>query len=489
MKVLFVLPPFDLSAAFGSSTKMKRGFLPSLGVGYIGGILEAHGYETALLDAQVTSLDPLETVEGILKEDPAIIGLSVMSVYAHAAYAVASELKARAPHIVIVAGGPHCTSNYKDVLNECSAIDMVIPGEGEYPMLEVANKISAKEDYRAVNGISYRSDDGKVIMNDRGATAENLDDLPHPVRHIYRPYPYRPLPNQVRREPATTSITSRGCSWGKCTFCFQGGVYSSQYRRRSPRNVVEELIPLVREDGMREISFWDDTFAVNPRWINEFCDELDREKLDITWTCYGHMRSVRPDMLKRMARSGCYNLYYGFESGVQEILDLVKKGTTRQRIRDAVKWARDADIEVRGSFILGFPTETPEQSLETIKFACELNADWMVFFPYHVVPGTPMEALAHQDGRIIENMQLVHFPEFVSSGYTDQEQLHNMVQSAYKKYYLRPRYWSLVARNLIKRPYMFKYYYDAVKFWLELTRGGGRMDPAKPRDEAPAPTT
>ena len=489
MKILFVLPPFDLSASFGSSTKMKRGFLPSLGVGYIAGILQSQGHETALLDAQVTDLNPIETVEGILEEDPDIIGLSVMGVYAHAAYAVASELKARAPEILIVAGGPHCTSNHSEVLNECPQIDVVIPGEGEYPMAEIVAKISAKEDYRDVKGIAYRTDDGKVLMNGHGETAKNLDDLPHPARHIYSGYAYRPLPNQVRHEPATTSITSRGCSWGKCTFCFQGGKYSSQYRRRSPRNVVEELIPLVREEGIKEISFWDDTFAVNPRWINDFCDELDREKLNITWTCYGHMRSVRPDMLKRMARSGCYNLYYGFESGVQEILDMVKKGTTRQRIRDAVKWAKQAGIEVRGSFILGFPTETPEQSLETIKFACELNADWMIFYPFHVMPGTPIEALAHQDGRLMDDLRLIHFPEFVSSGYTDVEQVHNMVQLAYKKYYLRPRYWALVARNLAKRPYMFKYYYDALKFWLDLTSGGGRMAPIESSDEATATTT
>ena len=97
----------------------------------------------------------------------------------------------------------------------------------------------------------------------------------------------------------------------------------------------------------------------------------------------------------------------------------------------------------------------------------------MIFYPFHVMPGTPIEALAHQDGRLLDDLRLVNFPEYVSSGYTDVEQVHNMVQTAYKKYYLRPRYWSLVARNLARRPYMFKYYYDALKFWLDLTHGGG----------------
>jgi radical SAM superfamily enzyme YgiQ (UPF0313 family) len=461
---------------------MKRGFLPSLGVGHVAGLVEQRGHQAELLDAQIMDLDPIQTVEEIIERDPAVVGISAMNVFAHAAYAVARELKARAPKIVIVLGGPHATASYKDIFDECPAVDAVIPGEGEYPFAELVDKVSRNEDFRSVAGVAYLDDNGKMVLNGHGMTAKNLDELPHPARHIYDGYDYRPLPNQVRREPSTTAITSRGCSWGKCTFCFQGGEYSSRYRRRSPQNVIDELIPLVRERGMREIIFWDDTFAVNPKWINEFCDKLDREKLKITWSCYGHMRAVRPAMLQRMARSGCYNLYYGFESGVQELLDMVKKGTTRQQIRDTVKWAKDAGIEVRGSFILGFPTETPEQSLETIKFACELNTDWMMFFPFHVAAGTPIEALAHQDGRIIETQRSTHFPGYVSSGYTDQEEVYHMVQRAYRKYYMRPRYWGRVTMNLVRRPYMFKYYYDAVKFWMELTSNGGRVE--APSDSA-----
>ncbi|MCC6795727.1 MAG: cobalamin-dependent protein [Candidatus Hydrogenedentes bacterium] len=475
MKVLFVLPPFNLSASYGTTTKMKRGFLPSLGMGHIAASVEQDGHETALLDAQIQDLDPIQTVEKILAHGADIVAISLMNVYAHAGYAVAAELRARDREVMIVVGGPHVTSDCRRVLTDCPAIDVAIPGEGEIPLREMVALVSAKEDWRAVKGIAYRKADGRPYVNGKADVLRNLDLLPHPARHIFDPYDYRPLPNQVRREPATTAISSRGCSWGKCTFCFQGGEFSSSYRRHSPKHMVEQIKPLVHDRGVKEILFWDDTFAVNVKWIDEFCAELRREKLDLTWSCYGHMRSVKPDMLKKMAAAGCFNIYYGFESGVQELLDLVKKGTTRDQIRQAVRWTRDAGIEVRGSFILGFPTETPEQSLETIRFACELNADWMMFFPFHVQPGTPIEALAHQDGRVIETQTTVYFPEFVSSGYTDKEEIHKMVKKAYFDYYMRPRYWNLVARNLIKRPYTFKYYYDAVKYWLDLTRGGLTM--------------
>ncbi|MBX7256843.1 MAG: B12-binding domain-containing radical SAM protein [Candidatus Hydrogenedentes bacterium] len=472
MNVLFVLPPFNMSASYGTTTKMKRGFLPSLGIGHLAAMVEADGHKATLLDAQIMDLDPIQTVERIIAHGPDVVAISLMNVFAHAGYAVASELRARDPNVFIVVGGPHVTSDCRRVFSDCPAVNAAVPGEGEMPFRQIVAALSAKEDWRSVKGIAYLDASGRPFVNGTAEIVDDLDVLPHPARHIFAPYSYRPLPNQVRREPATTAISSRGCSWGKCTFCFQGGEFSPRYRRHSPEHMIAQIVPLVREHGMREIIFWDDTFAVNPRWIDDFCAGLKREKLDLTWSCYGHMRSVKPDMLKKMADAGCFNIYYGFESGVQELLDLIKKGTTRQQIRDTVRWTRDAGIEVRGSFILGFPTETPEQSLETIRFACELNADWMMFFPFHIQPGTPIEALAHQDGRVIETQTTVYFPEFVSSGYTDKEQVHAMVKKAYFDYYMRPRYWTLVMRNLVKRPYLFKYYYDAVKYWLDLTRGG-----------------
>ncbi len=475
MKVLFVLPPFNMSVSYGTTTKMKRGFLPALGIGHIAAMVELDGHEATLLDAQIQDLNPIQTVERIVADGPDIVAISLMNVFAHAGYAVAAELRKRNPDAFIVVGGPHVTTDCRRVFTDCPAIDAAIPGEGEVPLRQLVAAISAKEDWRAVKGVAYRDADGNPFVNGKADPVSDLDALPDPSRHIFDPYDYRPLPNQVRREPATTAISSRGCSWGKCTFCFQGGEFSPRYRRHSPQRMVSQIVPLVRERGMREVIFWDDTFAVNAKWIDEFCAELKREKLDLTWSCYGHMRSVKPDMLKKMSDAGCFNIYYGFESGVQELLDLIKKGTTRDQIREAVRWTRNAGIEVRGSFILGFPTETPEQTLETIRFACELNADWMMFFPFHVQPGTPIEALAHQDGRLIEAPWTAYFPQFVSSGYTDEDEVQRMVKKAYFDYYMRPRYWALVMRNLVKRPYLFRYYYDAVKYWLDLTRGGLTM--------------
>ena len=472
MKVVFVLPPFDMSRALGSKRKMQRGFLPSLGVGYVAASVESCGHSTALIDAQIQNLDSDETVDQVLNADPDIVGISAMSVYAHSAYAIAGKLKERNPNLLVVMGGPHTTSFYNDVLHECPAVDIVVPGEGETVFAELVEQVSRKEPYHDVKGILFRDSEGNAVMTDQAPVVKDLDSLPHVARHLFDPYPYKPLANQVRYEPATTAITSRGCSWGKCTFCFQGGTFSPAYRRRSPENVIEELNHLVRDRGHKEIIFWDDTFAVNPRWIERFCDLLERERLNIAWSCYAHMRAVKPDMLKRMAQCGCYNIYYGFESGVQEILDLIRKGTDRQQIRDAVQWTKEAGIQIRGSFILGFPTETPEMTKETIDFACSLNADWMMFFPFHLQRGTAIEEVALTHGHIMGEQSSVHFPSYVSSAYESKEQLDEMVKLAYRKYYLRPSFWMLALKNMIKHPVTIPRYVEALKFWMDLTKNG-----------------
>ncbi|MFO7775258.1 MAG: cobalamin-dependent protein, partial [Candidatus Hydrogenedentota bacterium] len=198
MKVVFVLPPFDMSRSLGSKKRMQRGFLPSLGIGYVAASVESYGHSTALIDAQVQNLDYTETVDQVLESDPDVVGISVMSIYAHAAYLVACELKERNPNLTIIMGGPHTTSFYNDILDECPSVDIVVPGEGETVFTEVVQRISRKEPYQDVPGILFRNGNGETVMTQRAPVVEDLDALPHVSRHLFDPYPYKPLANQVR---------------------------------------------------------------------------------------------------------------------------------------------------------------------------------------------------------------------------------------------------------------------------------------------------
>lgn len=463
MHAVFILPPYDFMKNLGSRRRMQRGVLPSLGVGYLAGAIEARGHNASLVDAQVARLCPAETAEEVLSLKPDVAGISAISAYSSTACAVADELKKRRPDLHVVMGGPHATSVGPRLLEECPSIDTAFVGEAEQTFADYLDRRAQGRDAFDVPGLIYR--DGERIVETGPAPVANLDQLAFPSRALYARYAYRPLPNQARREPATTAITSRGCSWGKCTFCHQSRGDAPKFRRQSPARVVEELRSLVRDCGIREIVFYDDTFLVNEAWIAEFSERLAAENLGLTWSCYGRANAVTKRMLEDVAKAGCYNVYFGFESGVQEILDMVHKGEDLEEMRRAVRWAKACGLETRGSFILGFPKETPEMSRQTVRFACELNADWMMFFPFRMLPGTPIEHLARQEGRVLALE--AEYPAYLSNAYEDLDELHRMVRWAYRTYYLRPSYLARALWNC-RRPEVLKNYLCAIGYWLDV---------------------
>lgn len=472
MKVVLAVPPFSASRA-GNAAKIKKGRLrplPPLGLGYLAAELEAHGHEVALIDSQALQLHVDEAAEAILAERPGVVGVSGFTVTANVSYALADAVKKRDPNMVVVLGGPHATAFHEEILAECPSVDFVVPGEAERTFAGLVDCFDGKGGYEKTPGIIYRDDAGRHVATPLGECVHDLDELPHPARHIYEDRSYTPLPNQSRRRPATTVMTSRGCPWARCRFCYQGGRYGSAFRRRSPENVIDELRHLVRDLGFREIIFWDDNFCVKQKWISKFCDLLDKEKLDLTWTVQGRVNTVTPDMLKRMVDSGCYNIFLGLESGNQEILSLIDKGITLEQSRRAVQWANDAGLEIRAAFMFGLPTETPAMSEETIRFACELDVDYMVFLPYHVQRGTPLEELALREGRVIERDEFDwNVPTYVPNTYAGIEDLVRVVRTAYRRFYLRPRY---IKRALwrARDPVNLRNYLVSFMHWVNLAR-------------------
>jgi len=468
MKVVLALPPFNLSRSYGGAGTRKRGVLPPLGVGYLAAFIEPRGHQVSFIDSPLMGFDTEASAEAILAEKPDVIGISCLTKLAPSAYALAGALKARAHDVPIVMGGAHVTSFWEHILDLCPSIDVLVPGEGELAFGDLLDRLERGRPLNDVEGIIFRDDNGNAVATPPRPCVRDLDTFPHPARHIYRNDLYIPLPNQCRRRPATTVVTSRGCPYGQCRFCYQGGKYASSYRRRSPENVVDEIARLKRDHGIAEIIFWDDNFGINAEWVNAFCNLLDKEKVDITWTIQSRVNTITEEMLKRMAASGCYNIYFGFESGNQGMLDLVKKGITLDQCRAAVKWAKKAGMEIRGSFIFGMPTETPEMAEDTVRFARELNVDWMIFYPYHVQPGTPLAEVAAGEGSILEEDEDMHRPSYVPRGYASADELAATVRSAYRRYYLRPRYFARALWRL-RNPVVLRNYWDAFRYWLSLT--------------------
>jgi radical SAM superfamily enzyme YgiQ (UPF0313 family) len=265
--------------------------------------------------------------------------------------------------------------------------------------------------------------------------------FPFPARHLFPNDLYNPYPDQIRKIPVTNVMTARGCTWRRCKFCFEGGKFMPVYRRRSPENVIAELREIKRM-GFGGFAFWDDNFCVSEAWVTAICDLLKKESLGLTWTCYGRANTMIEKMVRDLKSAGCFSIYIGFESGNQGILDLIQKGATLDDARRAVKLCHKFGMEVRGSFILGLPTETPETVGESINFAKELDLDFVKFMLYTPEQGTDLYGIAMDYGRIFDRgvMGSLTKASYVPKGFESIEQLEKMAQRANISYVFRPKF-------------------------------------------------
>jgi radical SAM superfamily enzyme YgiQ (UPF0313 family) len=195
-------------------------------------------------------------------------------------------------------------------------VDIIVRGEGEITFLELVQKLSSGEDYREIDGISFRDDEGVPRSNPDREVIKDLDSLPLPAWHLAPMEKYFEV--FAKREfsiqkPCTVIMTSRGCP-GNCTFCANRAMWGRGVRRRTPVNVLKEIEYLHHEYGVKDIHFLDDTFTFNKGWNNTFYDELVKSGMGITWRCQGRVDTVNRDMLRTMKKVGCYFICFGVES-------------------------------------------------------------------------------------------------------------------------------------------------------------------------------
>jgi radical SAM superfamily enzyme YgiQ (UPF0313 family) len=274
-----------------------------------------------------------------------------------------------------------------------------------------------------------------------------------------------PLPNQYKRAPLAHMVVIRGCPYF-CTFCDEANTVA---RMTSPKRVVEEIKIMVESYGIREISFWDDTMTYHKKWILEFCQRLSDANLDLIWSCLTSTNSVDREMLGHMKSAGCWNIFYGLESGDLQLLENMRahhKNKSPERIKEVVQWTKDAGIEIRASFMLAVPGETPETAEKTIQFAIDLEPEYAQFSVTTPFPGTQLydEIKQGKWGTLTtENYAEYHMWNvvFVPDGYKDKDEVWAMERKAFRKFYLRPRY-------ILKKIISIRSFEDIRRYWKGL---------------------
>lgn len=352
---------------------------PPLGLGYIASVLKQNNFSVMILDG--TFKKEKELINEVKRYRPNIIG--IYSMYTRDSESLSIAKKVRNLTDLLVVGGPSPTVNPSSFLND---FDIVILGEGENTMLEIATKNSLKgEEIEDINGLAIKNGD-KVYYTRRRKNIENINSIPFPARDLFDNDAYKAYHKKFFGYNMTSMISSRGCPFN-CDFCSKP-IFGNSIRVRSPKNVVDEM-ESISNQGYDAIWFADDCFTIYRDRIMRICNEIIARELNIKWHCLSRVDLIDSKLIIKMKEAGCERIYYGIESGDDKILKIImNKDFDAKTARKAVFDTKSSNVEAGGFFILGYPGESEESILNTINFATSLPFDYVSFTLPYPIPGT-----------------------------------------------------------------------------------------------------
>jgi radical SAM superfamily enzyme YgiQ (UPF0313 family) len=415
----------------------STGHLPFalLGLGYLAAVLEKNQYEVDVIDCQVLKLSYEEFKSELGKRQPNIVGITSTTLTYKSGLQIAKIAKEVCPSCLTVMGGPHVTFWDDKALQECPSLDVIVRREGEYTLLELVQKVEAGKSFGDMLGITYRKD-GKIIRNPDRPYIEDLDSLPFPARHLW------PMERLREYEDILYLAASRGCVFW-CEFCATVRMHGRKFRMRSPKNIVDELEFLHKTYGVDKFTFCDDAFTVDQARIEELCREITDRKLKIQWNCGTRVDMVTRELLVKMKEAGCISVWFGVESGSQQVLDAMKKGISIAQTIRVLGWVRELELKPVPNVILGFPGETKETAWKTIKFVEKISPDDVGF--YNVAtpfPGTPMYDLVKENGwlKVTDFDKYDTVTPIFETPTLSMKELRKIHEQAFQSFYLRPTY-------------------------------------------------
>ncbi len=450
--LVLVNPPLTLKERYGSFAKMGSE-APPMGICILAACARRDGYNVTIVDAPAQGLDIAATVREINRLKPGIAGISSTTNAICNTFDLAREIKKSDPGMKIIVGGCHITALPEETLQECEDIDIGVIGEGEITLLEILLSFSrGSSDLGRIQGLIYR-EKGRILKTSPRKYIQDLDSLPFPAWDLLSDLPerYKPSPHSYLNLPASSLVTTRGCS-GKCIYCVR--FLSEQgYRSHGADYTIEMIEYLVKQYGIRDILFYDDNFLLDKKRIREICEKILRKNFKISWSCLARPEIVPVDLLELMKESGCWQIAFGLESGDQRILNILKKGVRIERVEKVLEATVNAGIRTRGYFMIGCPGETEESIENTIAFIKRVSLkDFHATF-FTPLPGTEVFATAGRYGHYEKDWSRmsVWTPLFVPHGFT-LDKLVKYHRRMYREFYFRPGVLFDYAKKLLLNP-------------------------------------
>lgn len=367
-------------------------FIP-LGIGYLAAFLENNGYTVDVIDCQVLKPTQRELEGEFRRLQPDVVGVTAATLTYEPALEIVRTAKEACPDCLTILGGPHVTVMDEQAISENPETDIVVRGEGEQTLLELAHLASNSnlKNLEEVAGITFRKNEQIFRTHDR-PFIQNIDALPHPTLKHFQLSKYR-----ILGKTYLPIITSRGCPF-QCTFCLSSQMCGKSFRARSPKNVLDELEWLRDTYGADAFTFYDDTFTFDRNRTLAICEEMKNRKFGLPWDCRTRVDRVTKEVLAKLSSTNCQLIHFGVESGSQKMLNAMKKGTTVEQNERAIKWAKEVGISVAISIIVGYPGETLDMLKQTIDFIRRTEPDYVYTCEAVPYPGTELYSLVKDLG-------------------------------------------------------------------------------------------
>ncbi|MFW6082554.1 MAG: B12-binding domain-containing radical SAM protein [Chloroflexota bacterium] len=377
---------------------MEAGWI-SHGLAHLSAAAKAEGFDVDLIDLRaLAGWDHFREV--LTRRDPDVIGLTMMSVDYNPARKAIEVAKKAKPDVTAVIGGPHVTIALEDAL-QIPHVDYLVTREGEVTFPRLLRLIA--ED---------RAPSHRVLRGE----PPDLDDVPYADRELFLDEwkkwgydldsPEVPFVTELP-PPFATIIAGRGCTYN-CAFCKPGEDYlfGKRTRRRSVDSVIMELRELVSRYNLASFMFHDDCLTEDRPWVKAFAERYLEEGFDLPFFCQSRADIIvrHEDMVARMAAAGLRGYFIGFESGNDRVLSFIRKGTTVEQNLQAARICRKHGIKIWANYMMGLPTETKEEVMDTVRMVKQIDPDYYspAFFTPH--PGTDLFTYAaeHDLSRITD---------------------------------------------------------------------------------------
>lgn len=418
------------------------GFKPPLGILYIATYLKEKMKDrvnVSVLDCIAEQLNIEKSVKKIVDLNPHVVGISAWTDFWYPACELGKKIKEMIPNVKIVYGGPHVAIYPHETLLQ-NHTDTIILGDGEEPFYRYVASLLDIENIEPNSGIYLKND-----MNDERNypfyIEKDLDRLPIPDRELLDIKKYSSI--LFKNSYSSTMVTSRGCPF-KCTFC---KLNFQKTLSRTAESVVKEF-EYLEKLGIKEVEVYDDTFTWSKQRVVDICNGILKKNIKISWAVRDRVSSYDSELIALMKKAGCHRIHYGIESGVQRVIDKMKKKITIEQATTAVNGAKKAGMEVLVYFMMGGVDESLEDMKQTINYALSIPADYATFSITMPYAGTEMYNEALTRGIISKDYWKEYainptpnfvVPEIIETA-ASKDEILALTLKAQREFYFRPKY-------------------------------------------------